>query len=85
MGVCAQIEGAVGAFHAAELTDRLGNGQDVRFGKGATQRRAPVTAGAEADPLIRVGKIGLAFIVIPFQPAQVHQECFRGRLTGEWR
>ncbi len=44
-----------------------------------------MTAGAEADPLIRVGKIGLALIIIPLQPAQVHQHGLRGRLAGEWR
>ena len=44
-----------------------------------------MTARAEADPLTRVGKIGLALIIFPFQPAQVHQHGFRGRLSGEWR
>src|SRR5580704_15780839 len=52
MGVFPHIERAVGSLFAPVFADRLGNREDVRFVKCASQGRAAVSAGAEADELV---------------------------------
>ena len=47
------IERAVDPLRRAVLADRLRDGQDVRLGERAVERRAAVAAGAEAHELRR--------------------------------
>ena len=47
--VLAHVERAVDPLAATVLADRLRDGQDVRFGEGAAQRRAAMPAGSEDD------------------------------------
>ena len=83
MSILAQIEWAVGSLRAAEIADRLGDRQDMGFRERATQRRASMAARAEGNPLVVVGEIGSAFIVIPFEPRQVNQHLAGGRLARQ--
>src|SRR5437879_318782 len=67
VSILAQMEWAVGALHAAEVADRLGDRQNMGFRERATQRRASVAARAEGNPFVAVGEVGLTLIVLPFE------------------
>ena len=67
----------------AVIADRLGDGEDVRFGERAVGGRAAMAAGAEADALVRVGEVGLALVVIAFELAPVDQHVRRCGLAGQ--
>jgi hypothetical protein len=43
-----------------------------------------VSTGSEADHLVRIVQVGLAFKVFAFKPAQVGQHRFWGGLAREW-
>ena len=83
--VLSHVERAVDPLGAAVVADGLGDGQDMGLGERAAKRGAPVPAGAEADQLVRVAQVGLAVVVLPFQPAHVHQHLLRSRLACQWR
>ena len=46
-----------------------------------SQRRAAVSAGAEADQLVGVAHVGPTLEILAFEPGQVNQHLFRGRLA----
>ena len=83
VGVLAHVERAVGALAAPVVADSLGDGQDMRLGERAVQRRAPVPAGAEADQLVRIFHVGAALVVLPFELGQIDQHLLWGRFAGE--
>ena len=56
--VLAHVQRAVDAVAAAVIANGLRDGENVRLGECAVQRRAAMPAGAEADHLIRVVQIG---------------------------
>ena len=58
---------------APVIADRLRDGENVRFGERAIERRAPMAAGAEADHLVRVDHIGPALEIFAFKPGDVDQ------------
>src|SRR5262249_10961025 len=78
--VLAHVEGTGRALSAPVIADGLSDGEDVGLRERATQRRAPVSAGAEADQLVRVTHVGPAFEVFSFEPIQVDQYLFRSWL-----
>ena len=49
------------------------------------QRRAAVSAGAEADQLVGVTQVGATLEILPFEPGQIHQHVFRCGLAREGR
>src|SRR5205814_9397964 len=71
------------SLRLAVLADRLCDGDDVRLVEAAAERRAAVPRGPEADPLLRVGGIGLLEIAAQEQ-LDVDEELARGGLSGEW-
>ena len=83
--VLAHVERAVDALASPVVADRLGDGQDVGLGERAAQRRAAVPAGAEADQLVGVAHVGLALVILAFEPGHVDEHLFRGRLAREGR
>src|SRR5512132_2826713 len=48
------------------------------------QRRASMAARSEAYQLVRVSQVGAALIIFLFQPSQIHQQLFWGRLACKW-
>ena len=71
--VLADEERPVDAFAVAVLADRLRDGEDVRLGERAVERRAAVAAGAEADELLRIVEVRLALVVIALQLGHIDQ------------
>ena len=67
----------------AVFADRLGDGQDVRLIERAAQRRATVTAGAEADPLCAIRDVGLARVVLVSKVADIDEKVLWSGLAGE--
>ena len=55
MDIDAMNAGLNGALAAAVFANGLRDGQDVRFGEGAAQGSAAMSARAECDQLVRVG------------------------------
>ena len=74
---------AIDALHAPEVADGLGDGENMRFGERAAQRRATMPAGPEADPLLGIVEIGPPFEIFPFEASQIDQQLFRRRLAGK--
>ena len=72
VGVLAHVERAVNALLSPVIADGLGDRQDVRLGERAAQRGAPVPGRAEADHLVAVANVRLAFVVVAFKPRQIH-------------
>jgi len=66
----------------AVLAGRLGDGQDVRLVEAAAQRRSTVSRGAEADPLLRISRIGLVEVGAE-QPIDVDQHLAGRGFSGE--
>ncbi len=52
--VLAHVQRAIRALFVPVVANGLRDGQDVRFGECAVERRTPMSAGAEADTLARV-------------------------------
>jgi hypothetical protein len=77
--VFAHVERAINAPDAPVVADGLSDGQDVGLGERAAQRRAPVSAGAEADQLIQVARFGPALEMLPFEPCHVNQQLSERR------
>ena len=67
----------------AVFADRLGDGEDVRLGKRAVERRAAMPAGAERDELQRIRDVGLLVVIVGEQFRHVDQERRGRRLAGE--
>ncbi len=53
--ILAHVERAVSAGAPPVIADRLRDGKNVRFGEGAMQRRAAMSAGSETDHLVGIG------------------------------
>ncbi len=49
VSILPHVEWAVCSMRSPVIADRLGYSEDVRFGEGAVQGRAAVSAGTEAD------------------------------------
>ena len=73
------------AWVATVVADRLSDRQDVGFGEGAAQRRAAVSAGAEADELVGVSYVGPALVILALEPGGVDEYLLRGGLSRERR
>ena len=78
VGVLAQVERAGGALVPAIVTDRLGDGEDMRLGEGAVERSTPVAAGAEAHQLPRLPRVRVPVVVLPLQADRIHQQFAGG-------
>lgn len=52
------------ALASAIFTNRLRDGEDMGLGESSVERCAAMSAGAEADKLVRVRRVGLAPVVI---------------------
>ena len=76
--VLAHVERAIGALGSPVVADGLSDGQDVRLGEGAVERRAPVSAGAKADKLIGITQVGQALEILSFEPGHVDQQLLSG-------
>ncbi|MDA8086786.1 MAG: hypothetical protein M0Z75_08820, partial [Nitrospiraceae bacterium] len=61
----------------------LGNGDDMALGESSGGRRAAMAAGAETDPLRRVGGVGPRPGIGPLQRRDVDQHGPGGRLAGK--
>ena len=83
VGVLAHVERAVDALAAPVFADRLGDREDVRFVERAAQRRAAVSAGAEAHDLLGILDVGHALEVFALEPGGIDQQFLRRRLSGE--
>src|SRR5262245_53768700 len=51
----------------------------------AAERRATMTAGAEAHELARITEVGLACVVLVLEPCRVDQQLLGSGLPGQWR
>src|SRR5262249_221540 len=71
------------ALAAAVLNDGLGDGEDVRLGEGAVQRRTAVAARAEADELVGVADVGASLKIFALQFGDVGEHIGRRGLAGE--
>jgi hypothetical protein len=71
------------ALALAVFADGLRDGEDVRFGEGAVERRTAMSAGAEADELVRIREVRLARVVIAFELAEIDEEFGGGGFSGE--
>ena len=67
------------------IADRLRDGQNVRFGKGAVQRRASVTAGPKAHHLVRVAQVRPPLKIFAFELRHIDQHLFWGGFPRERR
>ena len=59
------------------LADGLSDRQDVRLVERAAERRALVTAGAEADALGAIGKVRLTRVVLLLKPIDIDEKVPR--------
>src|SRR4029450_1174171 len=64
VGVLAHVERPLDAVAAPVVADGLRDRRDVGLGEGAVERRAPVSAGAEADELGRIARVRLPLVVL---------------------
>ena len=71
--VLADDERAVRAVTAPVIANRLRDGENVRLGKCAVERRAAMTAGAEADELVCIGQVRLARVILAFESREIHE------------
>ena len=83
VGVLAHEKGTIGSLAASVLTDRLGDGQNVRLGECVLLGRPAMAAGAEMNQLLWVACIRPARVIFVQKPVDVNQQLSRGRLTGE--
>ena len=67
---------------AAVIADGLRDGEDMRFGERAAQRRAAMPAGAEGDELRRIAHVGLALVVFTHQRGDVDEHIPRSGFSG---
>ncbi len=72
VSILAHIERAVDPPAAPAVADGLRNGQNMRLGKRAAQRRAAVPAGSETDQLVRISNVGSALVIFPFESGQIY-------------
>lgn len=56
---------------APVLTNSLRYGQNVRFGECAIRTSAAMAAGTEADPLVRIVRIGFGLVKSSLQPGKI--------------
>ena len=85
MRILPHVERPVDGLHSTVLADCLCDRENVRFVKGAVERRSAVPARPEAHQLIDVAYIGLLFEVLFFHPRNIDQHLPGRRLACEWR
>src|SRR5262249_35058149 len=84
MGILAHEQWAIDAPTAPAIAYGLGNGQNVGFRERAVQRRAAMSARAEAYQLGSIPEVWMALIIVVFQAGRIDQELFWSRLACEW-
>ncbi len=84
VGVHPGVERAVDAPPGAVVGDGLGDGGDVVVVEAAGRRCAAVARGAEADPLERVGRVGVGGVIGRDEARDVDESFAWGRLAGQW-
>jgi hypothetical protein len=82
MSVFAHKQRTADSLIPSVIGDGLSNGQGMRFGKRGVRTGAAMPASAEADKLIRVGRVGPFVIKGSFEPADVNQKIFRAGLSA---
>src|SRR5581483_8745517 len=85
MGVFPHEERPIGALAAAVVADRLRDGEDVRLGKAAAQRRSPMAARTEADQLRWIAHVRPALVILPLQLRDVDEQFLWSRASGQRR
>src|SRR6266404_200010 len=71
--VLAHVKRAIRADALPVIADRLCNGENMRFGKRAMQRRSPVSTGPETHQLVRVAQVRPALKIFAFKLSHVDQ------------
>ena len=82
MCVLAQIERTVNTLAAPIVANGLGDGENVGFRERAVEGGAAVTAGAEADELVRVREVGLTVVIVALELVEVDQQLGGRGLSG---
>src|SRR5580692_1485664 len=85
VSVFPHIERAVDTLFAAVFADRLGNCEDVRFVKCAAERRATMSAGAEADQLVWILQVGTPVKIFLMEASHIYQQLLRRRFSCQRR
>src|SRR5258705_415832 len=81
--IAAHVERPADAMSAPVVANRLRDRQDVRFVERPRERRAPVSARAEADLLRGLSWVRLADVIFLYELLRIDQQLFRCRLAGE--
>src|SRR4029450_10295963 len=76
--VLAHVERPLDALAAPVVADGLRDRRDVGLGERAVERRAPVSAGAEADELGRIARVRLSLVVIGLGAGPGHPQRLPG-------
>ena len=84
MGIFAHEQRAVGLLALAVLANGLGNRRDVALGETAVERGASVAGSSERHLLLRVGDVGLRFVVSLFKLRHIDQQRLGRLLAGEF-
>ena len=81
--VLAHLQRAADVLAPAVIANGLRDGENMRLGERAVRRRAAMSAGAEADQLVRVAEIRPPLVIIAFEPRQIHEHFLGGRFAGQ--
>jgi hypothetical protein len=84
MRIHADKQGAVDAFAAAVIADRLADGEDMLFVEGTLDGRSAVAGGAKGNLMRRVAGIRLVRKVRRHETREVLQQLTGSRFAGEW-
>ena len=84
VAVGADEQRPVGALLGAVLADGLGDGQDVVPVEGGVQARPAVPGGAEDDPLVGDGDVGMQVLVGRENGVDVDEIAGLSRLSCAW-
>src|SRR3974390_1584570 len=85
MRVLPHIQRTVRSPRPPVIANCLCNREDVGFRECTLERRAAVSAGAEAHKLIGVLQVGAAIEIVPLQPTYIHQHLLGCRFACERR
>ena len=85
MRILPHAERPVDGLPSTVIADCLCDRENVRFVKGAMERRPAVPARPEADQLVGVAHIGLLFEVLLFHARNIDQHFLGRRLACQWR
>src|SRR5689334_189010 len=83
MRVLPHVERAIDTLRRAVLADSLRDGPDVGSGQRAIERRASMSAGAEAHKLARIVHVGDPIAKLPTQLIDVDEDIGRCGLACE--